>query len=185
MHGFGISHRLLCIAHFWLRHHFQQRRTRTVQINACIALHRIVYRFARIFFHVRTGHVDGFDFIAHHDVQFTKFHNRVIHLADLIAFWQVGVKIVFAVKNIGLIDGGFQSQAQFDAFFNHRTVHHGQSARHGQVHHRSVGIGIGTKRSGCAAENFRLRVHLDVDFQSNYGFPSHVLTLFLRFTGGL
>jgi hypothetical protein len=39
-----------------------------------------------------------------------------------------------------------------------------------------VRIGFRTERSRCAAEDFGLGVELDVDFQADYGFPSHSLS---------
>ena len=70
-----------------------------------------MHGFARIFFHVRAGYVDGFHIVANYDFQFAVFDNRQIQLADLIAFWQIRIEVVFAVEHVFLIDFRIQSQA--------------------------------------------------------------------------
>ena len=45
-----------------------------------------MYGFTRIFFHVRTGNIDGFNLVTHYDFQFAMLNNRQIQLTDLIAF---------------------------------------------------------------------------------------------------
>ena len=132
-----------------------------------------MYGFTRIFFHVRTGNIDGFNLVAHYDFQFAMLNNRQIQLTDLIAFGQIRIEIVFTVEHVFLIDFRIQSQTEFDGFFDDFAVHYRQYARQRTLNHAGVGIRLGTECSGCAAEDFGLGVELDVDFQSDYGFPSH------------
>ena len=87
MQGFGVGDRFGGGVHFGFGNYFQQRRTGAVQVNASGAVQAFMHRFARIFFHVGAGYVDGFDFVAHHDFQLAVFHNRQVQLADLVAFW--------------------------------------------------------------------------------------------------
>ena len=87
MQGFGIGNRFGGRAHFGFGNDFQQRRTRAVQVYARCAVQALVHRFARVFFHMGAGYVDGFHFITHHDFQLAVFHNRQVQLADLVAFW--------------------------------------------------------------------------------------------------
>ena len=88
-----------------------------------------MHRFARIFFHVRTGNIDGFQGLAHHNFQLAMLDNRQIQLADLIAFGQIGIKVVFAVEHVFAVDGGAQRQAQLNRLVNHFAVHHRQHPR--------------------------------------------------------
>ena len=86
------------------------------------------------------GYIDGFHFVADHDFQPAVFHNRQIQLADLVAFGQVGIEIVFTVEHVFLIDFRAQSQTQLDGFVHHRAVHHGQNARQRTFHHAGVRV---------------------------------------------
>ena len=177
MQGFGIGHRFGGGAHFGFGYHFQQRRTGAVQVDAGGAVQTFVHRFARVFLHVGAGYVDGFHFVAHHDFQLAVFHNRQVQLADLIAFGQVGIEIVFAVEHVFAVDGGVQRQAELNRFFHHFAVHHRQRARQRAFHHAGVRVRLCAEGGACAAENFGLCVELDVDFQADYGFPGHGYSL--------
>ena len=173
MQCFSVCYGFGCGTHFRLGDNFQQRRTGTVQVNTSSTVQTFMYGFTRIFFHVRTGNIDGFNFIAYYDFQLAVFNNRQIQLADLIAFRQIRIKIVFTVEHVFLIDFRIQSQTEFDGFFDDFAVHYRQYARQRTLNHAGMGIRLGTECSGCAAEDFGLGVELDVDFQSDYGFPSH------------
>ena len=132
-----------------------------------------MHGLACVFFHVRTGYVDGFHIVADYDFQFAVFDNRQIQLADLIAFGQVGIEVVFAVEHVFPVDFRIQSQTQFDGFFNDFTVHYRQYARQRAFHYAGVRVGFCAECGRCAAEDFGFGVQLDVDFQADYGFPGH------------
>ena len=105
-----------------------------------------MHRFTCIFFHVRAGNIDGFHLITHHNFQPALGHNRQIELADLIAFGQIGIEIVFAVKHVFLIDFRTQRQTELDGLGHHFTVHHRQHARQRTLHHARMRIRLRAKR---------------------------------------
>ena len=179
MQGFGIGNCFGSGAHFGFGHYFQQRRAGAVQVDAGGAVQAFMHRFARVFFHMGAGYVDGFDVVADHDFQLAVLHNRQVQLADLVAFGQVGIEIVLAIKHVFLVDLGIQRQAELNRFFHHFAVHHRQRAGQRAFHHASMRVRLGAEGGTRAAENFGFGVELDVDFQSDYGFPGHVFVFLI------
>ena len=59
--------------------------------------------FASVFFQMGARQVDGFDvafaFLFDDTIQFAADDNRFFELADLVAFRQIGIKVIFAGEN--------------------------------------------------------------------------------------
>ena len=151
--GAGIGHGFGSGAHIRLGDDFEQRRTGTIQVDAGHALEVFVQAFAGIFFKVGAGELDSFYGIAHDDIDVPAFDNRQLKLADLVAFGQVGVKVIFAGKNRGAVDMGIDRQAKADGFFDGGAVHHRQDTRQGNIHRAGLGIRRGTKGGAAAGKN--------------------------------
>ena len=73
-------------------------------------------------------------------------NNRLFELADLIALRQIGVKIVFPVKNTDKIDFGLQAKTCPHRLAHTFMVDHRQHSRHRRINKRYILIGIGTER---------------------------------------
>ena len=71
--------------------------------------------------------------IGHDDPQRALANNRVFELADLIALRQIGVKIVFTVKNACQIDLRFQAKAGANGLIDTFPIDHRQHARHCRI----------------------------------------------------
>ena len=52
----------------------------------------------------------------------TQAHNRVVHLADLVAFWRVRIEVVFTRKYRRLIDVSIDAQTKANRKINHFFV---------------------------------------------------------------
>ena len=158
MQLFGVSHGLDAGAHVGLGDDFQQRRAGAVQVDAGLANEVFVQRLAGVFFQMRAHQAHGLflgqagDF-GHEEFDRTALHDRNLILANLVAFGQVGVKIVFARKNALGRDVRANSQAEFDGALHCALVHDRQRARQGQVYGAGLGIGLVTERGAGAAEN--------------------------------
>src|SRR5690606_17606779 len=80
-------------------------------------------------------------------IDMTQAHNRVVHLADLIAFWRIRKEIAYTCKNRSLIDVSVNSQAKAYRHIHHFLVQYWQYARHGQINQAGLGVWIITENS--------------------------------------
>ena len=93
-----------------------------------------------------------------------------IQLGDLIVLRVIGIEIIFSIKFAILCDGTIRRKSYCHRIFHHLFVQHRKRARHTGTYRTGVGIGSATERCGTAAEYFRLRGKLYMNFQTNYCF---------------
>ena len=79
-----------------LAYNLQQRYAGAVQIDETRVAPQIVNVFPRVLFHVDAGQSDSFGYPVKSDVDVAVGADGKFVLADLIAFRQIGVKVVFA-----------------------------------------------------------------------------------------
>lgn len=121
--------------------------------------------FASIFFNVYPVEADiSFNAVNlyRHNAVFT---NRRCMLAYLVAFGQVGVKIIFAGKIVVLFDTAIQCKAQPDSKFHCLLIHLWQSAGVRQSNRAYVGIGLAAKCSAVAAKQLAFCEQLGMHFK--------------------
>ena len=82
----------------------------------------------------------------------------------------IGIEIIFSVKFTILCDGTIRRKTYCHRIFYHLFIQHGKRSRHTGTYRTGVGIGSATERCGTAAEYFRLRGKLYMNFQTNYCF---------------
>ena len=92
------------------------------------------------------------------------FGDREFIHADLVAFGQIGIKIILACPTAGRRDlavgCGRRTQGEFNNFF----IQDGQYAWQAETHRTGLMIGLSTEPGGAATKYFGLRQHLCVHF---------------------
>ena len=145
---FGVSHRFFCTVNTGFGDDFEQRRACAVQVDATFFVKQFVGGFACVFFKVSAcqlyGFFVGFVFLAHIETQCATDDHGQLKLADLIAFGQIGIKVVFTGKNRNGCDFSVDRQTKSNCFFNRSFVEHGQNTRQGQINGAGLGIGFCT-----------------------------------------
>ena len=162
-------------AHVGFRDDFQQRRTGAVQINAAHALKIFVQAFAGVFFQMRAREMHGF-FICRIAFAHAKRHTAAndhgqFKLADLIAFGQVGIKIVFARKDAARGYFAANAQTKTDGTFDRATVQHRQHAGQRQVNRAGLAVRLGAEGGRRAGKDFGGGIELHMGFDADDNFP--------------
>ena len=80
------------------------------------------------------------------------------------------VEIIFSFKFTILCDGTIRRKSYCHRIFYHLFIQHGKRSRHTGTYRTGVGIGSATERCGTAAEYFRLRGKLYMNFQTDHCF---------------
>ena len=164
----GVSNRFQARAHVGLGHDLEQGRARAVQIDAGLVDKVLVQGLARVLFQMRTHETDRFFRLAQEKLHLTAHHHGDLKLADLVAFGQIGVEIIFSRKNAALRNLATHGQAKLNGALNCCAVHHWQGAGEGQIHSAGLGVGFGAKSGGGARENFALGGELGVGLKANH-----------------
>ena len=178
MDRLDVRHGFLGAAHVRLGNDFQQRRARTVQVNAGGTVEFFVQTLAGVFFQMRAGDADTFDgAVFQRDVQVTLADDRQFHLADLVALRQVRVEVVFAGEHVVLTDLGVNRQTEHHRHAHRFLVQHRQYAGHAQVDQAGLGVRLGAELGGTTGKDFRPGSELSVNLQPDHDFPLHVCLL--------
>jgi hypothetical protein len=111
-----------------------------------------VQRLARVFFEVGAHQAHGFLLVAQEELDLAALHHRDLKLADLVALGQVGVEIVFAGKNAHGRNVGAEGQSEFDSALDGPGSSPAGAGQR-QVHRAGLGVGLGAKGGGGAAED--------------------------------
>ena len=93
-----------------------------------------------------------------------------IQLRDLIVLRVIGIEIIFSVEFTILCDGTIHRKTYCHRIFYHLFIQHGERSRHTGTYRAGVGVGSAAERRGTAAEYFRLRGKLYMNFQTDDGF---------------
>ncbi|VVB68750.1 Uncharacterised protein [uncultured archaeon] len=103
-----------------------------------------VHQPSGVLLHVRPGYSDvPLDPVLALDEDVPLGGQRKVVLADLKAFWKIGIVVVLPVKERLLLDLAVQGQADFDAVLHGLAVEHGQGARQPQTDGTGIGVGLG------------------------------------------
>ena len=78
--------------------------------------------------------------ICQFDGQHPLAHNGVFKLANLIALRQIGIKIIFAIKNAIQVNLCLDTQPGFYRLAHTGLVNHRQHTRHSRIHQRYIFI---------------------------------------------
>ncbi len=153
--------------------HLDQRHAAAVEIDQAATV--LVLGLTGVFFQVQLGDVDPPDVsltaALHRHIQVAAARQRHVVLRDLVAFGQVGIKVVLAVEEGDRLDLGVHGCRQQDAFFDHRFVQHRQHARQTGADRADIGVRLVIPRICLAgAENLGGGIELDMGFEANDGF---------------
>ena len=69
-------------------------------------------------------------------------HNWLLELADLITLWQIGIKVIFAIKHTCQINLCLQAQPCLNGLAHTHLINHRQHARHRGIHQRHILVWI-------------------------------------------
>ena len=86
-----------------------------------------------------------------------KYEQADLELADLVTLRQVRIEIILACEYAAFGDVRVNRKAQADSPFDGAAVHHRQRARQGEIDRTGLGVGLGAKGGGRAAEDLGLR----------------------------
>jgi len=133
---------LLGRAHIGFRDDLQERRTRSIQIDAGRVRESFMERFAGVLLEVRTSDADGLHgAVVEHDADRAPADHRMLVLADLVAFRQIGVEIILARENRPGRDGRPDREPELDGHGERRLVEHRQHPGVGEID--QVGLRVG------------------------------------------
>ena len=105
--------------------------------------------------------------------QRTLSHNRQVELADLVAFGQIGIEIIFAREHRAGRDVCTDREAELDRAFHRPLVQYRQHAGQRDAHRVRLGVRFGTIGGGGTREYFSVGRKLGVHFQPDDDFPLH------------
>jgi hypothetical protein len=92
-------------------------------------VYTIMQALARVFFHVQAGDTDALRPARALDLDVTKLGDRLVILRNLVALGQVGIKVVLAREDRGLVDAAVQGHGCKHREFHGLPVEHWQRAR--------------------------------------------------------
>ena len=99
-----------------------------------------------------TGEADSLFHAIHVDGDAAARDYRQFVLADLVALWQIGVKVILARKYRAARNGATNGKTKADGSFHRALVQHRQHARQGNVHAARLGVGRGAEGNGGAGK---------------------------------
>ncbi len=167
--------------HVRLADDLQQRHAAAVQIHQRVrarhtrpVLH--VEQLAGVFFEMHAAHANLFGAGSRVNQHPAVRRQRQFVLRDLIAFGQVGIKIILAREDVLALDLAIERQPHANGELDGAAVDHRQRARLAGADGANVAVRFGGRRihDGAAAEHFRSREQFGVDFESNDRFVIHV-----------
>jgi len=153
---------------------FAQRDATAVVVNQTrrrVTRFFAVHRFARVLFQVHIGDANPLDSAVDFYVQPAVVTEGQALLGNLVAFGQVGVVVVFALKKRLAMDVAVQRQSDLQRVVHRLLVDDGQNARKAQTNGTSGGVGRGVPDDGARAKHLALRRQLRVNFQADDRFP--------------
>ncbi|MNW53805.1 hypothetical protein D3C74_313820 [compost metagenome] len=96
--------------------------------------------------------------------------NGLVILRNLISFRRIRIEIVLTVKLADITDFTIQRHCGFHRIIYRLAVQYRQYSGMSKTHRTSMAIRGSTKFSRAAAENFGLRMQLNVHFQPDHCF---------------
>ena len=101
------------------------------------------------------------------DLDVAVLGERLVELADLVALGKIGIEVVFAGEDGGLVDLEVERLRGLDGEFDRLAVEHRQRAGHAEADGADVGVGLGAEDVGAAAEDLGLGEQLHVHFETD------------------
>src|ERR1035441_1253257 len=150
-----------------------ERHTGSVQIDGSLVGgigEALVQALSRVFFEVQASDADLFLDVIDIDADESELGQRLVVLRNLVALWQVGIKIILARKNRDFIDAALQSHCREGRELHRLLIQHWQSSRKSQTDGADIGVWRIAKAGGARAEDFRRSEQLNVDFEPDYRF---------------
>jgi hypothetical protein len=98
---------------------------------------------------------------------------RLVVLRDLVALGEVGIEVALAVKDRAVGYLAAQRTSQVDRPLDRRPVRDGQRAGVAETDRARGGVRLRTEPVRATAEHLRPRLQLDVDLETDDGFPAH------------
>ena len=92
---------------------------------------------------------------------------RLVVLRNLVALGQIGIEIILAREDRGLVDLAVQRRRGQHRKLHRLLVQHRQRAGQSQAYRTDIGVRRIAKAGRAAAEDLGLRQQLDVDFESD------------------
>src|SRR5690606_5672210 len=101
---------------------------------------------------------------------------RLVELRDLVALGQVGIEVVLARENAGLVHLATERQRRARGQGDGPLVGHRQRARKPEADRADVRVRRGAEAGGAAAEHLGAGEELDVHLEPDDGLPGHQRT---------
>ena len=153
-----------------LRHNLNQRHAGAVQVHQGFGFAGQMHRFARVLLHVNARDADALrGAVGEAHIHVAVVANRGFVLRNLVAFGQVGVKVVFAGKQVVAPNLAVGGQAHFHGKLHGCAVHLGQGAGVAEGNHRQVGVGGHAVLVLISRIHLAVREQLGVYFQADNG----------------
>ena len=168
-----IISRLFGASDIGLSYNLQQRYAGAIEIDETGVAPQIVNVFASIFFHMDAGQSNAFGDPVRSDIDVAVGADRELVLADLIAFRQIGIKVIFSRQTARASDFTVRRKSRPNREFHRFLVQNRQDAREPHAHRTSVLVRGLAELGRAAAEDFRFGQELGVNFETNHGFIVH------------
>jgi hypothetical protein len=130
-----------------------------------------MYVFAGIRFEMRSRDSDSLGLsIVEYDEKLSTLHDWDIELRYLIRFGTVRIEVTLSIEYRPFVYRGVYGISETHSLLHGFSVQYRKSARQTETCRTCIGILTLRETRGAGAEYFRLRIELDMHFQSDYGF---------------
>jgi hypothetical protein len=139
-----------------------------------------VQALAGVFFEMGAHKTHGFFLLADADRHVTAGDDGRFILADLIAFWQVGIKVVLAREDRAGRDLAADREPELDRADHRFAIQHRQHAGQRDIDGAGLAVGLRPEGGRGAGKDLRFRQQLDMGFQPDHDFPAHYIPSGMR-----
>src|SRR5262245_37950998 len=143
--------------HIGFAYDLQERNACAVEIDETKVLPRVVNVLTGVFLHMNPRQTHSARAaVAVVDIQVAVCAQGKLVLADLIAFWEVGVKVVLARPAAARRNRAVRGEAGANSEPHHFAIEYGEHPREAGAYRTNVVIRRGAESGRTAAENLRL-----------------------------
>jgi hypothetical protein len=148
------------ISHIRFGHNLQQRRAGTIEVDDADACSRAMDILTGILFQVGASNPHALVRLSGRDINPAMFADRRLVLGNLIAFREIGIKVMFPRKSVVLADPAIQGSLVDDRKAAWQTEADG------------AGLTVGRQAERCPtpAKHLRLRPQLGMDLDTDDDF---------------
>src|SRR3984957_16862121 len=108
--------------------------------------------------------------LSRRQIYVSAFANWSFVLTNLIALWQVGIEVTFAIENRVGRYSTMRCEAGSNSQFDYTAIEDRKDARHPHADRADVFVRTCAERRRASAEQFRAGQEMGMDFESNHRF---------------